>query len=1460
MKNITEISKYVIACLLYSSAALANVDITQMEQVKVGSWAELKAAVEDSANAGKAIVLTGDIEVDDTDAAIEKVGGAGIIIDGGGYNITLQDGASDGRFINFNQDKTDLIIQNVNLEGFNVETGYAYGGAIYNYYGTIGNISGDFSGNYAKSEFGSAQGGAIYNNYGGTIGDITGDFINNYAQGSSSAYGGAIYNENNANIGDINGDFSGNHAKSETGYAVGGAIHNENNANIGDINGDFSDNFVQSSFTALGGAIYNAQTATIGDITGNFTDNYAKSETLYAYGGAIYNSYATIENISSDFSGNYAQSESGNAHGGAIYNGNGTIGDIIGDFTENYAQSESGVVYGGAIYNSGTIENISSNFTENYAYGKREAYGGAIYNGNGTIGDIIGDFSGNYAKSESGSAEGGAIVNSYTIGDITGDFTGNYAQGFSAQGGAIYNYGGTIGNITGDFSNNYAQSNSSYAYGGAIYNGINSTIQSITGDFTKNYAKSDSVYAQGGAIYNSGMMTLTNSSFYDNYVETTALKDSKLGRQTQGGAIYTASDLTIKADNGQSIFSGNKVIWGDGKEDSSAIHLGVDNDVVASLNLNSVNSGLILFDDKITSISQIDILLQDYQQGGATITSDNNGGYIIDKDGQQIHLENKKNGTFYVPISQQEGLTKDQVDQMLSTVPPEYEVKQDGDNYIVTGEVDGMTGVYEFIKQGEDLYSMMASYIISAYGGNITITGDDTSRVEFNNAIENITKIDISGTNVDVNKGAGTIYRTVTHDGGVLNINAGAKAEDSIIDQGGVMNVANTAEIRRTAINNGGILNVASGGYAEDTTVNSGGKLDAETQARLNNLLANGGAILDIDSGAVLTGNIVIHADAQMGGSYDYSKIFKDEVLDAGSLTLVGGLNDVMTETSLVNNTEGKNLHLTAGDYVIGTQAQAVLGWDLLTLKDNANVKLEGDVALNGPKKKLVIENGSILDLAGNSPSNYTITGSVNNDGSMSFTHSGDDADDITTIFGNYTAYNNATMTMDVNPSNNTSDLLRIEGDVSGTTKVDLNIVGADVKPSQLVAFVEAPNDLDSTGAYFVINRVYNSAYVWKSLYKDGVWYTGTEDMIQGGDAGYGDGDNGDLDEDAIGEETVLPPNMPDVPDITIPDGGDGNKRSPSVVAEAIAYMGLPSVGIEQTRDMTRNVANKVASTKTYSEQCKGFYDCSYDGAPLRNAWAAPVYSYSDVKAPYSYEAEITGFEGGFDIQSDVYNRLGVYASYRQGKYEFDGDGEDYYSRVGSEIDIDSYILGLYHRYDEGRKWVMSQIFLGYQDVSMTTDDGISSETDGIEFGGSIEGGLIFNPMTNLTVEPIIRLAYTQINYDDASDRYRKTARYGDVRNIEVEAGVKVEKTYQRKNGYAKIYVKPSIIQNIGSGDVTVTSLRQVDGLGNSTLGRIEVGGSMSFDEQWSGYANAAYTFGSDYTNAAVNAGLNYAF
>lgn len=61
-----------------------------------------------------------------------------------------------------------------------IETGMpgTAGGAIINI-AQIGNINGDFSGNYAKAE--NTGGGAIFNV--GLIGDLTGNFVGNYAEG-----------------------------------------------------------------------------------------------------------------------------------------------------------------------------------------------------------------------------------------------------------------------------------------------------------------------------------------------------------------------------------------------------------------------------------------------------------------------------------------------------------------------------------------------------------------------------------------------------------------------------------------------------------------------------------------------------------------------------------------------------------------------------------------------------------------------------------------------------------------------------------------------------------------------------------------------------------------------------------------------------------------------------------------------------------------------------------------------------------------------------------------------------------------------------------------------------------------------------------------------------------------------------------------------------------------------------
>ena len=66
-------------------------------------------------------------------------------------------------------------------------------------------------------------------------------------------------------------------------------------------------------------------------------------------------------------------------------------------------------------------------------------------------------------------------------------------------------------------------------------------------------------------------------------------------------------------------------------------------------------------------------------------------------------------------------------------------------------------------------------------------------------------------------------------------------------------------------------------------------------------------------------------------------------------------------------------------------------------------------------------------------------------------------------------------------------------------------------------------------------------------------------------------------------------------------------------------------------------------------------------------------------------------------LQHDLNNKLGLFVSYRKGNYDMNGKGKYYYSTVGSEIDIDSYLAGLYYRYDRNNWWTFATVYGGMQ-------------------------------------------------------------------------------------------------------------------------------------------------------------------
>ena len=422
---------------------------------------------------------------------------------------------------------------------------------------------------------------------------------------------------------------------------------------------------------------------------------------------------------------------------------------------------------------------------------------------------------------------------------------------------------------------------------------------------------------------------------------------------------------------------------------------------------------------------------------------------------------------------------------------------------------------------------------------------------------------------------------------------------------------------------------------------------------------------------------------------------------------------------------------------------------------------------------------------------------------------------------------NNGYLHVDVNIATGTADVLNIAGDVVGQTKVIVYADSEEVTDKSILFATATGNGAEES---FTVYRVYNSPYMFDVVYnpdgENGKEWSLTMTDEENEFAGVKPGEQPD-------------PEVPDVdiPDIDIPDVDITVPTAP-VYGEVVAYGALPAAALEQTRNMVDNVGGQVAATRTQ------------DAAANYNLWVNPTYYTSNIDSPFAIDADIWGIEAGSDIQRDIHNRLGIFVSYRQGEYDMSGNGDKYRSPVGSEIDIDSYLAGLYYRYDHNNWYAFATLYGGIQEAA-----------DGVEFGASVEAGYDYALTDSVTLTPELGVFYTQVNYDDASDNVGKSASYDDARQIELEAGVKLSKTFMTDESFANVYVKPSVVQTIVDGeDVNITGLGDVEALDDATLGRIEIGGRYGFTTNLSAYGWANYTFGSDYDATTFGLGLNYAF
>ena len=427
-------------------------------------------------------------------------------------------------------------------------------------------------------------------------------------------------------------------------------------------------------------------------------------------------------------------------------------------------------------------------------------------------------------------------------------------------------------------------------------------------------------------------------------------------------------------------------------------------------------------------------------------------------------------------------------------------------------------------------------------------------------------------------------------------------------------------------------------------------------------------------------------------------------------------------------------------------------------------------------------------------------------------------------------ASGNSFLHVDVDVENLTADMLNVNGNVEGTTKLVLYPTSDKDIRGESILFAQSTNDTTGNADSFKVWRVYRSPYMFETK------YTKTGENANKWELEMGNQVNPDADQKP---DERPDPEVPDVKPTPTPD-----KPTNPVYGEVVAMGALPAAAIEQSRNMVDNVFGQIVR-----------------GEGNHNLWINPTYYTSNIDAPFDIDADVRGIEAGGDLQHDLNNKLGLFVSYRKGNYDMNGDGKHYYSTVGSEIDIDSYLAGLYYRYDRNNWYAFATLYGGIQQADIKTDDGIKSDTDGVEFGASLEAGYDYNLTDTVYLTPSLGVFYTQVNYDDATDSVGKKAEYNDLKQIELEAGVKLTKAFRLDEGYANVYVKPSVVQTLVDGDeVNITGLGKVNTLDDETLGRIELGGRYGFTDQLSAYGWANYTFGSDYDATAVGLGLNYAF
>lgn len=316
--------------------------------------------------------------------------------------------------------------------------------------------------------------------------------------------------------------------------------------------------------------------------------------------------------------------------------------------------------------------------------------------------------------------------------------------------------------------------------------------------------------------------------------------------------------------------------------------------------------------------------------------------------------------------------------------------------------------------------------------------------------------------------------------------------------------------------------------------------------------------------------------------------------------------------------------------------------------------------------------------------------------------------------------------------------------------------------------------------------------------------------------------------------------------------------KDPSLQPEDMALIDLPRSAIEQLRSL------RLATNRTNTGQCNCYQDecenqfCKYeDGRFKTRLWATPFYRGGTFDKPFETDFDIFGVDFGLDFQPTTKDEIGFFGSYRNGKYENDGNKKHsdkvkkFYSYDGSEIKMESWLGGAYYRRYIGDLYMLGALFGGSIDAQIKGKNNVKASVKGTTVGAQLETGYDIRMTKRSVLTPMLRGTYNYIDFDKAKgkDGFDKEASFQDIHNFEIEAALKLEYQFNNEHQLPTTgYIKPSIVQMLATGgEVTIDGVKYKDNLDNETIGRIEIGADAELIKNFSLGVFGNYSAGSKY-------------